>query len=57
MPKTLSDYFQEGQEANRSGKPQEANPYNHNPHHNPYLIEGAANWDLGWESEHKASYG
>jgi len=55
--KTSDEYFQEGAEANRNGKPKSANPYNWNPHQNAYLEEYASYWDQGWDSEQKAMYG
>lgn len=51
--KTEQDYFQEGQEANRSGKPRSANPYDWSS----YMHAAASHWDQGWDSEQKAMYG
>jgi hypothetical protein len=44
-------YFVEGQEAHRSGKPKEENPYDVS---NP---AAARDWDDGWDSEQNACYG
>jgi hypothetical protein len=55
--KTEMDYFQEGQEAHRSGKPKTANPYGQVPRESSYFPEIASYWDQGWDSEQEVSHG
>ena len=51
--KADNDYFQEGQEAHRHGKPRSANPYETKKD----MRDAASYWDQGWASEQKAGYG
>lgn len=54
---TEMDYFQQGAEAYRQGKPEGANPYAWNPHENQHLRAHADWWLQGWESERRAATG